>query len=47
MSAVGGVKINEPKNTAKNDVQSFPQHPGEDALAHQSQIYWEQVETNQ
>ena len=44
MSAVGGAKITEPKNTAENDVQSFPQHPGEDALAHQSQIYWEQVE---
>ena len=34
-----GVTKDEPKDTAKFSVLTFPQHPGEDALAHAAQLY--------
>ena len=48
-SSIDGVCYTMAMSTAKDPVPNtqaaaFPQHPGEDTLAHAAQIYWEQVE---
>ena len=44
MPAADGATTNEPKDSVNFDSKRFPQHPGEEALAHAAQHYLEQVE---